>query len=450
MVTTSARADGSDATWAAAWASERGSAHAGDAPNQDAVEVRRIVDADGAVAWLAAVSDGHGGPRYVRSHLGARRAVEIALDLLAHRASVTEHPHPEHLVRAAVPDVVEEWRAWAQEHASGHPFTDEERSRSGVADLDDDPLFAYGATLLLVVVLDRGMGIAQIGDGDVLVRTDGYVTRPVPGDPRLVAGETTSLCLGSAVADFRYATLTEVAGPDLVMLASDGYGNSFAQPDWWRSLVDDVALFVDSHGLERVRAELPGWLAESARVGGDDVSAAVLVREPWCVPPGSAPVVQLPERSAERPAAQRPPVTAVTAPGRTLDLDEGAGPPGQEVVARRRSASASPTGVVATVFGVLVAVLAVVVWAATSRGADSPDAPGVPDSSTTTTTTSSTTSPDPATSPATSPGTGGGRGDTAGRGGRGGRHGAERPGRPVGPGVSTPDEPASDPPDPIG
>ena len=49
-----------------------------------------------------------------------------------------------------------------------------------------------------------------------------------PGDDRLVAGETTSLCLATAADDFRHAFLPASAEPDLVLLATDGYGNSFA------------------------------------------------------------------------------------------------------------------------------------------------------------------------------------------------------------------------------
>ena len=95
--------------WRAASASERGSSHADGAPNQDAVGFARAVDADGAEVWLAAVSDGHGGRRYVRSDVGARLAVRCALDVLTEAV-----PDPlwatgavDEVLREAMPRVVE-------------------------------------------------------------------------------------------------------------------------------------------------------------------------------------------------------------------------------------------------------------------------------------------------------------------------------------------------------
>ena len=149
---------------------------------------------------------------------------------------------------------------------------------------------AYGATLLVAVVGDSGVRLAQIGDGDALVRSHGFATRPVPGDDRLAA-KTTSLCLDSAADDFRYAVLPASAELDLVLLATDGYGNSFAAQDWWHTLVGDIAWYVDVHGFDEFSTRLPDWLAESALVGGDDATAAVLIRKL------AAPAPALPART---------------------------------------------------------------------------------------------------------------------------------------------------------
>ncbi|HEY4609378.1 MAG TPA: protein phosphatase 2C domain-containing protein, partial [Ilumatobacteraceae bacterium] len=57
--------------WAAVTASVRGASHERNGkPNQDAV---RVVQAKGSTPGLvAAVCDGHGGDRYVRSDVGSR------------------------------------------------------------------------------------------------------------------------------------------------------------------------------------------------------------------------------------------------------------------------------------------------------------------------------------------------------------------------------------------
>jgi hypothetical protein len=257
--------------WRAVSASRRGSAHGDGVPNQDAVEVRRVAGTRGDV-WVVAVADGHGGARYVRSDVGARTAVDVAVRAVAD--ALPDRDDPAAVLREVVPRIVEEWRAQVAADARDRPLTDDERARGS-----DGSATAYGATLLVAVVGGHGVAVAQIGDGDALVRSHGFATRPVPGDDRLVAGETTSLCLDSAVDDFRYAVVPDSAAPDLVLLTTDGYGNSFAQADWWHGLVDDLATFVVRSGFDRVADELPGWLEESARVGGDDVSAVLLVRD---------------------------------------------------------------------------------------------------------------------------------------------------------------------------
>ena len=204
----------------------------------------------------------------------------------------------------AVPDVVAGWRD-ARGGAPGEPslHSDEETGagrpvsgpRAGGGVRRDPPGGASSAT--------HGVGLAQVGDGDALVRSHGFAIRPVPGDARLAAGETTSLCLPTAEADFRYAEVPASAVPDLVVLATDGYGNSFADGDWWHGLVDDLASYAASAGFDALESGLPAWLADSAEVGGDDVTAVLLVREPLAVDPHSA-----------HPAPQRPPAATADPP----------------------------------------------------------------------------------------------------------------------------------------
>ncbi|SFC44872.1 Serine/threonine protein phosphatase PrpC [Nocardioides terrae] len=310
------------AGWRAASASERGSSHRDGTPNQDAVGFTRAVDADGDEVWLAAVSDGHGGRRYVRSDIGARLAVRCALDVLC---EVVPDPSwltvgaMDGLLRDAMPRVVDAWRLAVLADLAERPFTDLEAERAGADALDTEPLLAYGATLIAAVIGSAAIAVAQIGDGDVLVRASGFAMRPVPGDDRLVAGETTSLCLESAVSDFRFATLPASAEPDLVLLASDGYGNSFASTDWWHGLVDDLALFVDENGFDSFNGHFSSWLSESAAIGGDDVSSVVLVREPLLVGPAGRAVSPAPA-PVSRPYV--PPSQDFASPPRRTLLDD--------------------------------------------------------------------------------------------------------------------------------
>ena len=258
------------ARWTARGASAMGSAHLRTgAPNQDAYAVWT-----GRTALVAAVADGHGGRRYVRSGLGAQLAVSIAIQL---GADLLERRRPDPMGAApGLPaEVVARWRQTVLAHHDTHPLTPDEVGRAG--DLDD-PALLYGATLIVALASDDLVAVVQVGDGSVVVGDAGGVTRPVPGDPRLVANETTSLCLTTAIDDFRWGA-TELTSPSsLVLLSTDGYGNSFASDDWETEVMADLVAQVGRHGFGKVAAELDGWASESAEVGGDDATLVLLQR----------------------------------------------------------------------------------------------------------------------------------------------------------------------------
>ncbi len=139
--------------------------------------------------------------------------------------------------------------------------------------------------------------------------------RPVPPDPRNLAGQTTSLCLPDAERSFRTAVLErDGAPPDVVTVSSDGYGNSFADEDWPRAVVDDLLRQFDANGLEAIAHATPQWAADSASVGGDDTSVGFAFRAGSArlphVPPPVLPVAAVATAAAEPP----PPTSAMPPP----------------------------------------------------------------------------------------------------------------------------------------
>ncbi len=276
--------------WQAVSASVMGASHQRSGlPNQDAVTTAELPG-----GLVAVVADGHGGARYVRSDVGSAMAVAAAVAVA--RSAMEQlgaDPATAEIARVLTDEVpralVDAWRAEVAAHHRAHPFTDEERAR-GAADLDADPHMSYGATLVLALLGADWAGFVQIGDGDLSVVLDGgRVDAPVPGDERLVGGETTSLCLPTAAADARVAVLREPL-PELVVLTSDGYANSFADPGWRTEAGLGLRDAVRRDGLASVAGELPGWLAESATASGDDVSMALVRRlGPPGVPPAGSP-----------------------------------------------------------------------------------------------------------------------------------------------------------------
>jgi hypothetical protein len=173
-------------------------------------------------------------------------------------------------------------------HLALNPFRDEEYDRLGEkeaearAEISQNPLIAYGATLLAVLITASYALYMQIGDGDVLFVEDGGATsRPIPPDPRLIANQTTSLCQLEAARDFRlHIESPLVRAPALVLVSTDGYANSFASDADFLQIGADFLAMARAHGLSGVSDRLPGILREASEKGsGDDVTFGIMRRE---------------------------------------------------------------------------------------------------------------------------------------------------------------------------
>ena len=381
--------------WRAVTASVRGSAHVRQSlPNQDAVVVGS--SADGGLA--VAVSDGHGSKDSFRSDVGAQFAATIATRLAVQLLESGDHlPAPAELetsVDEFVGLLVTTWREEVEQHLAAHPVSDDELAGSpgGRALNDSDPLRAYGATLLLVVVSEGGALIVQLGDGDiVLLDASGVAGSPLPEDATLIANETTSLCMSDAVRRTRWEIIDfEHTAARLIFLASDGYGNSFVDNTWREDVTLDFARHLEEHGFDWVEERLPQWLEESADVAGDDVSLALLApvglddRVAAVAPIAVAPVVA---RVVDVPSSPTPATSVAGGDGDngTDALDELAAEP-RPPARRRRVVIALALGVLA----VLAAAGAVVAFS--SSGSSGSDAKAPPTTTTTprVTTTAST------------------------------------------------------------
>jgi len=175
------------------------------------------------------------------------------------------------------------WRDAVLRHVQQHPLpADGSYDIDALADLSTwNPFAAYGTTLLAAAMTPESLLLLQLGDGDILTVTgEGVVDRPLPDDPRLAGNATTSLGARDAAGDFRSAAipLTE-AGPALVMLSTDGYGNSFEVDAGFRQVGSDLLAMIRAEGSEAVQANMEGWLeSASARGSGDDVTLAILCR----------------------------------------------------------------------------------------------------------------------------------------------------------------------------
>jgi Protein phosphatase 2C len=182
--------------------------------------------------------------------------------------------------------VVRAWREALEQELKDNRLTAEEfgalESQAGPAarlTVEENPLIAYGATLLGVLVTESFVLYLQLGDGDILSVTDyGEVSRPVPGDERLFANETTSLCSSDAWRATRIEVQPPVGSPPaLILVASDGYANSFARDSDFLKIGTDLLQIVRSSGLDAVNDNIATWLTETSACGsGDDITLAMI------------------------------------------------------------------------------------------------------------------------------------------------------------------------------
>ena len=264
------------------------------APNQDAL---RWWSAEGErpLAVLC-VADGHGGSEYTRSHIGARRAVQEAQMLLVGEVMprVLDGNAMKDLARfkrqlgEQMPKLlVSRWRASIYEHATDTPISENKTSHSdgeaaaqpNAAKPDTPVEQRYGATLLAALLTPELHLYIQLGDGDVLtVTAEGEVVRPpFLTDSHLIANHTTSLCSKEAWRFVRihFQPIVE-RPPAMVMLATDGYANSFADDADFEQVARDIYSSIQKDGPAVVADQLPEWLEATSKGGsGDDISVVI-------------------------------------------------------------------------------------------------------------------------------------------------------------------------------
>ena len=262
--------------------------------NQDALKWW-LAEEERLLAVLC-VADGHGGSEYKRSREGACCAVKEAKKLLADEilphilgdSTGKDWTQLDRQIRHRLPmDLVNRWRKSIKEHAKKNPISKDETSRSNgetndqpnTSFLDSSDAQLYGTTLLAALLTPEFHIYIQLGDGDVLtVTAEGEVVRPpFPVDSHLLANHTTSLCSEGAwhFVRIHFQPIFE-RPPVFVMLATDGYANSFADDADFKKVAKDLYSAIQQEGPEAVASQLPDWLKATSKGGsGDDISVVI-------------------------------------------------------------------------------------------------------------------------------------------------------------------------------
>ena len=262
-------------------------------PNQDAI--LQVRESGRSLPIILSVADGHGSPKCFRSDYGSRFAVkksaQIVGEFLDERRGKFDLAEIETKGKDYLPkEFVKKWRKTVEYHLKNNSFTDEEfkkleeKSGAGARKLiEENPLLAYGTTSLTVAMEEDFVLYLQLGDGDILnVSETGEVTKPLPEDARLLANETTSMCLKDAEKDFRFFVqkISSEQSPALVLLSTDGYLNSFSdEAGFFQAGTDILNMLAAENGFGAVNENLKAWLEEATQMGsGDDCTVGIIYR----------------------------------------------------------------------------------------------------------------------------------------------------------------------------
>lgn len=262
-------------------------------PNQDSIVQMR--ESGRSAPLILSIADGHGSPKCFRSDFGSqfavKKAAQIVGEFLDERrgrfdSAEIESKGKDYLAK----EFVKKWRKTVEYHLKNNPFTEdefvklEEKSGAGARKLiEENPLLAYGTTSLTVALEEDFALYMQLGDGDILnVSATGEVTKPLPADARLLANETTSMCLKDAEKDFRFFVqkISAAESPALILLSTDGYLNSFAdEAGFFQAGTDILNMLASDDGYKAVSENLKSWLEEATRMGsGDDCTVGIIYR----------------------------------------------------------------------------------------------------------------------------------------------------------------------------
>jgi serine/threonine protein phosphatase PrpC len=260
-------------------------------PNQDSLLFVR--ESSRGLPVIVSVADGHGSPKCFRSDFGSqfavKKAVQIVGEFLDERRgrfdlAVIESKGKDYLPK----EFVKKWRKTVEYHLKNNPFTEDEfkklEEKSGAVArklVEENPLLAYGTTTLTVALEEDFIIYMQLGDGDILnVSGAGEVSKPLPEDARLLANETTSMCLPKAENDFRFFVqkISDKQIPAMILLSTDGYLNSFSSEEgFFQAATDILEMLRAENGFNDVNDNLKAWLEEATSKGsGDDCTVAIV------------------------------------------------------------------------------------------------------------------------------------------------------------------------------
>lgn len=252
-------------------------------PCQDAA-----VHVDAGSWYMGAVADGHGSRKHFRSGLGSKIACTVAVMCSTQWMKEWQGSKvAEEQVAQFQRELITQWCKAVECDIAQNPWTDEELeeqrmilSKQEYRELLDgkNSIYAYGTTLLVLLVVKQYWLALQLGDGDfALLQKDGQIKWPMPESCMNEDNFTASICMPHPMKDFRFCCGVDM--PAAFFLYTDGLEKAFLPSRGMKLAcylhkVMQFAIQEDGQGEKMIEKGL-AYVADSSRTR-DDTSLMVM------------------------------------------------------------------------------------------------------------------------------------------------------------------------------
>ena len=225
--------------------------------------------------------DGHGGKKYVRSHIGSHMASNAIINVFTSIHHSFFRLKDEDIENKIKLSILCEWNKLVEEQVSARPIR-----KSETPMLDEDEILAlknnhttaYGTTLTGALLLGNKLLVVKIGDTEVIGIRKGNLVDIFDNSDDPAANVTYSMCQDDA---FKYLKVKILDFKDLdgIILCTDGLTSPYQSYDNFNKsfLKPMIKKIIDTNSLINVD-EFIDKIASSLGVG-DDVSLSFILND---------------------------------------------------------------------------------------------------------------------------------------------------------------------------
>lgn len=262
--------------------------------NMNLWEVQEETSGENQFYYIAVVADGHGDSDCVRSQIGSKFIVDVAMKCLegfAHGIYEDQYMFKlnecrrEYHLNHITDTIVSQWNDKVRNHLEENPLTEDEIGKLSAKAFEaykrgESLPHLYGTTVIGAMLIDHFLILIQQGDGRCEVfYENGQVDQPIPWDERCIGNVTTSMCDADVNERFRHYYIDLEQNPvSACFVGTDGIEDSYRNMEGTHMFYRNCCLKLINSGIEKYEYELNDTLSELSRTGsGDDISIAGII-----------------------------------------------------------------------------------------------------------------------------------------------------------------------------